>query len=334
MSIEELIDEFYISEEDAKNYIQAVKDYAALKQDVADALRNEYNLIVEPEIREISNLCHYIERGIALAFDSFALFRAKELYYKTNDFWVVRRNRIYPYSETSANIFFDDTEKPLIWDFNHLRFIVSYYEIQNSEKDTPEGAFKDSLRCILISEYKYFTNIENGFTFTNIYTQDDFIVGKTTEKELDSWDMEYDPAGRSTISDEEVIHFVRWVRGEESIEPSSLPNFNPHGLTYEEMRFLYDYDRIYSKAKEEGILNDAKIERKIAIAVIKSLDYLMDDHEIKDVTERLERWIEKSKRQIANFAQNDRLAQSTYGNTLEKECYMLQAVQKHREWIY
>lgn len=149
-----LMDEFFIPEKDAKNYIQVIEDYTALRQNVADILRNEYNKLVEPEIREISNLCFITEQYINLSFDSLAIFRANQLYNTTDEPWVVRRNRIYPYSELLRSDSSEDVEMPLRWDFDYLRFIASFYDFLSASDETnkhnPEAAFGKSLNCVLL----------------------------------------------------------------------------------------------------------------------------------------------------------------------------------------
>jgi len=321
-SLSSLMEEHRISERSARLYLDTRQFYDGLRLKVVESLREE-GVYVNPDVPEISNLCSSVRDYVHLAFDSWAIGRAEQLHQENKGLWIPRINRIRPVYDLLPGQEEPDTN---IWDFDFPRFLQSFYHLSESESE--EQSFKLSLVCILYGTHPYFEGRQRSLTFNDCQKDDKIIVRQTNFCELA--DGEYDCRGDLIVSLTEGRCLADWLEGIHSQIPDELPKFDLRSVTTEERDLLYNSYEVYTLAKEQGTLNEPRVERAIAVAFVKSSDYSCE--EALEELHRQEEAAMQRKKQLLEVNAPKSVMDSVEVS-IERILYGIRAVKKHKEWI-
>jgi len=324
--------EYGIGTQDAWRYLKVIEDYTALRDRVSEQLHQK-GIKTKPSVREISNLCDFIQSSLHEALQIAGAER--NLASNTQCCPAM----VFPYSEV-LNIHFDQDlfyrrkeTNTFDFHFDYETFLLSFYEEKQNEE--LEEAFKATMVEVLAGDVPYFTDPEgNKLTFSAIRGNSKYFgdMGSPLDKETKK-------------SNKFAIRlFYAWLRGEAEERYLTIPDLTQP--TEEEKTFLFQKfhsgktETLYERAKRERTLYRLETERRIALNDIIEYTHEVDgtaNDKVQTEIQRLKDLLPCYQRKLRELSEVPIELTPTFRamwqRKHEETKYTLCAIKKNKAWL-
>ncbi len=355
--IKQLKTEYGIGSLDAWRYLKSQEFYTALRDDIVNALYAT-NLTYRPTLRELSNLCQYVQFEVQWAFRAWSYERASETRGKHPQLQDILfcNPQVNQYHDSDMNL---QKTAQRTWMFDYQSFLIHYCQLKDVCRDmNDQDLFVKVFASALTSTHPYLTDDKgNRLTFSQVRKTDSLLItdsdaGRTKKQRPKQFER---AIWQSVIND---FHFLygnkdkltaedQFEIGEGMHESEEAAISIRNRITHEEHLFLYKLytsDDSYKRAQRERTLGRIEIERRIALQEVLANEYIGGNIFGSSYQEKIEGALDVLKAHLSEIREklkNQKLWSSdeVYSDVgflgeLEGESkYKLAALKKNRKWL-
>ena len=326
-----------ISTTNALRYVRSQIFYEGLRKEI-DEIVSPQGIRFNPTLRELSDLCHGINRTVRDMLDAITnntTLEANKTTYSPRRFYIQEANPQLDKYETKSEDFETDYGYRK-YNFDYIKFLNDYAIALGQTRNKQEAirlAFEDLVmnnkqyligqdgERISYSEFKQMTNLH-------------LSPNTTPEEDLEKWRRDLE---NSIEFNPEITQWIT-ISCPDYFNDSSP--YGPGNLTEEEIKFrfeIYSKRHKYDRAKEERLLGRIQTERQIAVEEIysggeDSIEERIDGKveiikgSIKNNRAFIKRLLQMGKKEAYPLIVNARELENRY-------FYTIRALKTNRRWL-